>query len=180
MKKKYKIIYADPPWAHNDKMATHSFSQLNHYQTMTLKEICDMPIGGGLAEKDCVLFLWVCSPLIPEAMEVIKAWGFKFKTVGFVWNKVSKNGKWIKNLGRWTMANVEMVFIATKGKPQRVKKNVYQQVIAERTVHSKKPDEVRKRIVELMGDLPRIELFAREKTPGWDVWGNEVESDITL
>lgn len=176
---KYKIIYADPPWAHNDKMATHSFSQLNHYKTMTLKDICELPISE-IADKDCVLFLWFCSPLIPEALEVIKAWGFKFKTIGFVWNKQTKNGKWISNLGRWTMGNVEMVMIATRGKPKRIKLNVKQQVIAERTVHSKKPDEVRKRIVELIGDIPRIELFAREKVEGWDSWGNEVINDINL
>jgi N6-adenosine-specific RNA methylase IME4 len=177
--KKYNIIYADPPWSYNDKMETHSFSELNHYSTMSLQEIKDLPIKE-LAEKDSVLFLWVVSPMLDWGFEVIKSWGFKYKTVAFVWSKHSKNGKKIANLGRWTMGNVEMCLIATKGKPKRIKNNVRQLVEAERTVHSKKPAEVAKRIVDLMGDLPRIELFARETSPGWDAWGNEVECSINL
>ena len=110
----------------------------------------------------------------------MQAWGFKYKTVAFCWSKHTKNGKKVKNLGRWTMGNVELCLLGVKGKPKRQVKNVYQLVEAERTKHSKKPDEVRKRIVQLMGELPRVELFAREKTPGWDVWGNEVESDINF
>ena len=133
-----------------------------------------------MADKNCVLFLWATSPLLPEAIEVMQAWGFKYKTVAFCWSKHTKNGKKVKNLGRWTMGNVELCLLGVKGKPKRQVKNVYQLVEAERTKHSKKPDEVRKRIVQLMGELPRVELFAREKTPGWDVWGNEVESDINF
>ena len=124
--------------------------------------------------------MWATSPLLPEAFEVMKAWGFKYKTVAFCWNKQTKNGKWVSNMGRWTMGNIELCLLGVKGKPKRIAKNIKQLIIAERTKHSKKPDEVRNRIVQLMGDLPRIELFAREKTPGWDVWGNEVESDIKL
>lgn len=124
--------------------------------------------------------MWAVSPLLPEAFEVMKAWGFKYKTVAFVWSKETKNKKKIANMGRWTMGNVEIVLLGVKGKPQRIVKNIRQLVEAERTVHSAKPDEVRKRIVELMGELPRIELFAREKKEGWDVWGNEVESDIKI
>lgn len=136
--------------------------------------------GGALAEKDCVLFLWAVSPLLPEALEVMKSWGFKYKTVAFVWNKKTKNGKDVSNLGRWTMGNVEVCLLGVKGKPKRVLKNIKQLVIAERTKHSKKPSEVRERIVQLMGDVPRIELFAREETEGWDVWGNEVKNDIDI
>jgi N6-adenosine-specific RNA methylase IME4 len=171
--KQYQIIYADPPWSYNDKMRGHSFSLDHEYETQPLNWIEALPVKD-LAAKDSVLFLWATSPLLPEAFEVIRAWGFQYKTIAFAWVKTSKNGKWVYNLGRWTMASTEMVLLATRGRPQRIIKNVKQLVIAERTVHSKKPNEVRDRIIELMGDLPRIELFARARVEGWDSWGDEV------
>lgn len=179
MDKKYKIIYADPPWSYKDKMAGHSFSIDHEYETQSKDWISNLPVGS-IADKDSVLFLWAVSPQLPEALQVMKAWGFKYITVAFCWSKHHKSGKKVKNLGRWTMGNVELCLLGRKGKPQRITKNIRQLVEAERTTHSKKPDEVRKRIVELMGDLPRIELFAREKTEGWDVFGNEVEGSIDL
>lgn len=179
---KYKIIYADPPWSYNDTQksgGTAFFGASVRYNTMNNKDISNLPISE-LANKDCVLFMWATSPLLPEALNTIKAWGFKFKTIGFVWNKQTKNGINISNMGRYTMGNVEICLIGTKGKPKRIVKNVKQLVTAQRKRHSEKPDEVRERIVELMGDLPRIELFARKKTEGWDVWGDEVESNVTI
>lgn len=180
--KKYKIIYADPPWSYSDSQqsgGTAFFGASVRYPTMNNKEIAALPISE-LAEKDAVLFLWATSPLLPEALESLRTWGFKYKTIAFCWNKQTKNGKWVSNMGRWTMGNIEICLLGVRGKPQRISKNVKQLVLAERTRHSAKPNEVRERIVELMGDLPRVELFAREKKPGWDVWGNEVESDIKL
>lgn len=176
---KYKIIYADPPWSYNDKMSGHSFSLDHEYETQHKNWIANLPVGG-VVDKDCVLFMWAVSPLLPEAFEVMKAWGFKYKTVAFCWSKNTKNGKKVSNLGRWTMGNVEVCLLGIKGRPQRVCKNIKQLVEAERTRHSAKPSEVRNRIVELMGDLPKIELFARERAEGWHVWGNEIESDISL
>ena len=170
---KYQVIYADPPWSYNDKMTGHKAGAASHYETQSLDWIKSLPVKD-LAAKDCVLFMWAVSPLLPEAFEVINAWGFKYKTVAFCWSKTTKTGKWISNLGRCTMGNVELCLLATTGRPQRVVNNVKQLVIAERTIHSRKPDEVRKRIVELMGDLPRIELFSREQLENWTVWGNEV------
>ena len=187
--KRYQIIYADPPWGHDDKMETHSFTQLNHYKTMTTSEISALPIKD-IAEKDCVLFLWAVSPMLPDALLVMEAWGFKYKTIAFCWSKIGSDGAWIHNLGRWTMGNIELCLLGVRGHPKRIIRNVKQLVVAIRTEHSKKPDIVRKRIVELMGDLPRIELFARDngvkdmfnfnRLDGWDCWGNEVESDIDL
>ena len=112
----------------------------------------------------------------------MKAWGFKYTTVAFCWSKRTTNGKEVSNLGRWTMGNIELCLLGVKGRPNKLRldKSVKQLVIAERTKHSKKPDEVRKRIVQLFGDLPRIELFAREKTEGWDIWGNELPNDVEL
>ena len=187
--KKYQIIYADPPWGHNDKMETHSFSQLHHYTTMPTEDICNLPICS-ITDRDCVLFLWAVSPMLEDALMVMKSWGFRYKTIAFCWSKIESGGAWVHNLGRWTMGNVELCLLGTKGHPQRMSKNTKQLVVALRSEHSKKPNEVRKRIVELMGDLPRIELFARDdgvkdmfgynKMDGWDCWGNEVESDIEL
>lgn len=126
--------------------------------------------------------MWAVSPQLPEALEVMKAWGFKYKTVAFCWSKVTNTGKQVSNLGRWTMGNVEICLLGVKGTPNsmRIDKTIKQLVVAERTKHSKKPDEVRNRIVKLLGDRPRIELFARTKTEGWDVWGNEIQNDIEL
>ena len=180
--KKYQIIYADPPWSYQDTQksgGTAFFGASVRYNTMKNKDILGLPISE-LADKDSVLFMWATSPLLPEALETIKAWGFKFKTIAFVWNKQTKNNINISNMGRWTMGNVEIVLLGVKGKPKRIIKNIKQLVTAERKRHSEKPQEVRDRIVSLMGYLPRIELFARQKTEGWDVWGNEVESDIAL
>lgn len=176
---KYSIIYADPPWSYNDKMSGHSFSLDHEYKTQSKNWISNLPVGN-ITAKDCVLFLWATSPLLPEALQVMKDWGFKYKTLAFCWSKETKNGKKVKNLGRWTMGNVELCFLGVKGHPKRICKNIYQLVEAERTKHSKKPNEVRKRIVELMGDLPRLEMFAREQTEGWDVFGDEVKNSIIL
>ena len=182
--KKYQIIYADPPWSYQDTQksgGTAYFGASVRYNTMNNEDISRLPIAE-LADNNCCLFIWATSPLLPEALETIKAWGFKYKTVAFCWNKQSKYGKWISNMGRWTMGNVELCLLGIKGKPNswRQDKSIKQLVCAERTRHSAKPSEVRDRIIKLLGDRPRIELFAREKVEGWDSWGNEIESDVQL
>jgi len=178
--KKYQIIYADPPWSYNDKMSGHSFSLDHEYKTQSKNWIAELPVKD-ISEKDCVLFMWAVSPLLPEALEVMKAWGFKYKTLAFCWIKKTKNGKQVHNLGRWTMGGVELCLLGVKGHPQRKVKNIKQTFEALRTKHSQKPFEVRNFITDLMGnDRTKIELFARQKTEGWDVWGDEVESDIKL
>ena len=184
--KKYQIIYADPPWHFGsggvfqdggcpvrkieDQYVTTPTSQL---KKLAVSDICD---------RDCLLFMWVIDSHIPEALDLMASWGFKYSTVAFYWVKKYATGSNCYNVGRWTMKTVEPVFLGSRGTPMYLKKksNIKQLVEAVRTKHSKKPDEVKERIVELVGDLPRIELFARQKTEGWDVWGNEVESDIVL
>ncbi len=112
---------------------------------------------------------------------MIKAWGFTYKTVAFCWVKQNpKSSGWFFGMGNWTRANAEICLLATKGSPKRKAADVPQLIVAPREEHSKKPDETRNRIVRLMGDLPRVELFARQAPPGWDVWGNEVHSTISL
>lgn len=147
---------------------------------MNVEDICNLNVAE-LADEDCVLFLWATFPKLPEALQVIKAWGFQFKTVSFVWLKQNKSGNgWFFGLGFWTRGNAEICLLATKGKPHRKSNKVHQFIISPLREHSQKPNEAREKIVELMGDLPRLELFAREKADGWDAWGNEVESDVTI
>jgi N6-adenosine-specific RNA methylase IME4 len=175
----YNIIYCDPPWEYKVwSQKGQGRSAENHYKTMSLSDICALPIEK-IAARDCALFLWVTFPTLPYAFELIRAWGFSYKTVSFVWVKKNKKADslfW--GLGHWTRANAEICLLATKGKPQRISKSVHQVIMTPIEAHSKKPEEARRRIVELMGDLPRIELFARNQTEGWDVWGNEVSSSI--
>lgn len=147
---------------------------------MSIKDICALPVAS-LAKKDCALFLWITFPTLREALTVLDAWGFTYKTVAFVWVKLNKKSPTLFwGMGYWTRANVELCLLATKGQPRRQSAGIHQVIASPVEQHSKKPDAVREKIVALMGDLPRVELFARQKTPGWDVWGNEVECDITL
>ena len=171
--KKYNIIYADPPWlywAGGKKNAT------KHYNCMKAEEIYEMgDTIKKIADENSVLFIWVTFPCLLEAIQTIKSWGFKYSTIGFTWvKKNKKSDSWFWGLGNWTRANAEICLIATKGKPQRISKRVHSVIDARIREHSRKPDEARERIVELMGDLPRIELFARQHVEGWDCWGTEV------
>lgn len=171
--KRYNIIYADPPWSYHDKGCSGNAAK--HYPLMKDKDIGDLPIKE-LAADDCVLFMWTTYPKLQEALDVIKAWGFTYKTIGFQWIKQNKSGSgYFFGLGRWTRGNTEPCLIAVKGKPKRMSASVGQLVFAPLREHSRKPDVVRDKIVELCGDLPRIELFARTTPSGWDCWGNETD-----
>lgn len=174
----YQVIYADPPWDY--QQCRLSGSAKKHYPTMRIEELCELPVAD-IADRDCALFLWATFPQLPEALRLIKAWGFVYKTVAFVWLKQNRKAlTWFYGLGFWTRSNAEICLLATKGHPKRQSAGIHQLVISPVERHSKKPDEVREKIVELMGDVPRIELFARQQTPGWDVWGNEVENSTAL
>ena len=185
--KKYQIIYADPPWKYSskelygDKIMGYKngirkrFADIERiYPTMGLREIMDLPING-IVQKDCALFLWVTDSHLPEGLKVIEAWGFKYKTIAFTWLKKYSTGTTVFNFAPWSLKSCEICLLGIRGAMSKYKKsnNVKQLVIADRTEHSKKPHEVRKRIEELFGEIPRIELFARHKVRGWDSWGNE-------
>lgn len=173
MEKKYNIVYADPPWRYQLNKGRGIAE--NHYPTMSIKEICALPINR-ITDKDAVLFLWITFPQLPEALKVMESWGFNYKTAAFVWVKQNKSGNgFFFGLGHWTRSNAEICLLGIKGHPRRISNKVFQLIVSPRAEHSKKPEEVRTKIVELMGDLPRVELFARQETPGWDRWGNEVE-----
>ncbi len=185
----YQIILADPAWEYKNRGRG---AAENHYKTMSLGDICDMPVAR-IAAPGCVLFLWVTGPnILIEVPQVLEAWGFTHKTVGFTWVKYhEKSGKRCVGGGYWTRSNPEFCLIATRGEcPRRVDATVRQLVesggedvlCAPRGEHSAKPPEVRERIVQLMGDLPRVELFARERVAGWDAHGDQVPggSDIVF
>lgn len=174
--RKYGVIYADPPWSFEtwsgegkDRAAE------NHYPTMTQEQIEAMEVSR-LAADDCVLFMWAVMPQLPEALAVIKAWGFEYKTAGFVWGKTNKDGETPSTgMGYWTRANAEICLLATRGKPQRIHADVNQLVLSPRMEHSKKPAEVAARIERLVPG-PYLEMFARSPRDGWDVWGNQAEA----
>lgn len=175
--KKYNIIYADPPWSYRDKRDKHPRicgGAAVHYPTMSLANIKALPVGD-IAHHDCMLFLWATFPNLTEALEVISSWGFTYKTLGFSWIKTNKkNGQPFFGIGHYTKSNCEVCLLAIKGKPKVESNFVSSVVVAPRQGHSQKPAIVREKIIELCGDLPRIELFARERVLGWDCWGNEV------
>lgn len=172
---KYKIVYADPPWTfktYSEKGKEKKSAEV-HYECMKKEDIQQLPVPR-ICDNDCILFLWVTFPCLEEGLELIKKWGFTYKTCGFTWVKRNKKSDgWFWGLGYWTSANAEICLIATKGNPKRVSKSVHQVCDARIGEHSEKPAEIRDRIVELCGDLPRVELFARQSAKGWDRWGLE-------
>ena len=179
----YKIIYADPPWSYNDKANSGKRGASHKYPTMSIDDIKKMPVSNLTGDNDAVLFMWVTMPLLQEGLDTIKAWGFNYKTCAFVWVKTNKvAGTPFMGMGNWTRSNAELCLLATLGKPKRMNAGIRQIIEADEpetlyspmTRHSAKPTEVRDRIVSLCGDVPRIELFARDKADYWDVWGNEV------
>jgi len=174
---RYKIIYADPGWTYKTWSGKgNGRSAGNHYLTMTIEEIHSLPVHK-IACKDSVLLLWTTMPLLREGIETIECWGFTYKTCAFTWVKKNKNtDSWFLGLGYYTRSNAELCLLGTRGSPlKRRSKSVRSVIATHRGAHSKKPHIVRDKIVELFGDLPRMELFARERVPGWDSLGYEVD-----
>jgi N6-adenosine-specific RNA methylase IME4 len=180
IKKKYQIIYADPCWQYKDKSKSHGGGAESHYPCMSIKELCALNVSS-IAEDNSVLLMWVTMPMLEVGFEVIKAWGFKYKTCAFTWVKTNKDNSIYMGMGRHTRANAEICLLATRGKGvAREHCDVKNTHLFPRTKHSEKPDAFRAMIEYLYGDKSRIELFARNKKERWSAWGNEVESDITL
>jgi len=173
---KYNIIYCDVPWTYTDKARAGNRGVEFKYPTMKLDDVCELPVDE-IADDNCCLFFWVTSPQLPNMFRVLDSWGFTYKNKAFNWIKTNKKKTdtlfW--GMGNWTRANSEDCYLAVKGKPKRKSAKVHQVIMSSVTKHSSKPPEVRDRIVQLCGDVPRIELFAREKTDGWDVLGNDID-----
>lgn len=176
----FGVIYADPPWT----FATYSANGRGrcpdaHYDVMPAAELKHLSVGD-FAARNSVLFLWTTDPMLPQALSLVDAWGFKYKTIAFYWAKLNKNTSrpstdehaFFTGLGYWTRANPEMCLLATRGSPKRKSRDVRRLVIAPRREHSRKPDEVYERIERLV-DGPYLELFARNTRPGWKSWGQQ-------
>ncbi len=166
---RYAVILADPPWSYRvgaDVRSPSSRRPSRHYDTMPTHEIARLPVGD-LAAEDCALFLWVTYPILYEAHEVIRAWGFAFKTCAFTWVKLNRDGSPWKGLGAYTRANAELCLLCAKGHPHVKTHDVPQVILSRRREHSRKPDIQYERIERLF-DGPWIELFARQHWPGWE------------
>ena len=191
--KKYQVIYADPAWQYGSKelygdktkgseKRENRFRDIERiYTTMTIPQIKELKVTE-ITDKNCACFMWVTDSHLKEGIEVMEAWGFKYKTIAFVWLKKTSKGKTVLNFAPHTLKSTEICLLGIKGSMKDFKKsnNIRQLIEAERTEHSKKPNEARLRIKELYPNAEMIELFARKKNEGWDVWGNEVESSVAL
>jgi N6-adenosine-specific RNA methylase IME4 len=184
---KYNIILADPPWHYRDKKGGLARLGGIPYPTMTVPELCSLNIEG-IAAEDCVLFMWATMPKLMEVHPIFDAWGFEYKTCAFSWVKLNPKssvdkqerdviirGGIYSGMGHYTNQNVELCLLAKRGKMVRLRKDIKSVVLAPRGNHSAKPSVVREHIVQLYGDLPRIELFARERVEGWDCLGHGVD-----
>ncbi len=167
---KYRVLYADPPWQYNDTCddgAIQSGGARDHYRTMSISELCMLPVSD-LADDNSVLFLWATSPMLPEALQVAKAWGFTYKA-SFIWDKVKHN------MGHYNSVRHEFLLICTKGSCLPDSHELIDSVQSiERTEHSAKPEEFRAIIDKLYSNGKRIELFARRRVSNWSAWGDEV------
>jgi N6-adenosine-specific RNA methylase IME4 len=164
---KYQVIYADPPWKYGNSMPEYFTEQANHYTLMTLQEICDMPIRN-LTDKNAALFLWVTSPILEESFQVIKAWGFEYKT-SFIWDKIKHN------MGHYSSVRHEILLLCIKGSYPKQSSNLRDSVLSlERSEHSKKPEYYYEMIEEMYPNSNKIELFSRNKRNGWESYGNQL------
>jgi N6-adenosine-specific RNA methylase IME4 len=172
----FRTILADPPWrfATFDKATTVSARGRHvHYRTMPVKEIMAIPVVD-VAAKNSALFLWAISPMLPHALDVIEAWGFRYQTIGFTWAKTTRDGRPTMGMGYWTRAGSELCLLATRGNPTRLDRGVRQLIIESRREHSRKPACVHERIERLVPG-PRLELFARCSRIGWTCIGDETD-----
>lgn len=182
--KNYQVVLADPPWrfkpmgSEPDNVPDKYLGRQaeSHYDTMSLEDIKNLPVKGISDRKGSVLFMWVTSPFLEHSLAVMAAWGFTYKTVAFCWAKRNNAGtEWASGMGWYTLSQVELCLIGTRGKTlTRLSRNVKQLIAAPRNRHSEKPEEVHDRIDQIYGPVRRVELFARQHRPGWDSWGNEL------
>ena len=176
--KKYNLIYLDPPWRYNsrnNKNTRFGGGAEAHYPLMSMEEIKELPIQD-IAADNCAMFLWTTFPYLDKQIKLFEHWGFIYKTLGFSWIKLNtKNKKPFFGVGYYAKSNCEVCLMGIKGRMKPVSNKVSSVVLSPRERHSKKPDVVRERIVELFGDVPRIELFARQRVEGWDCWGLDID-----
>jgi N6-adenosine-specific RNA methylase IME4 len=184
--KKYQVIYADPPWYYNGKLQFDKTSKDKEnidltkpifissaefkYPTVKTEDLKKLNVAS-IADDDCLLFMWTTNPHLAQAVELGEAWGFEYKTVAFIWDKLNHNP------GQYTLSNCELCLVFKKGRIPRPRgaRNIQQLVRVPRTTHSAKPIEVLERINKMFPEQTKIELFARSKNIGWDTWGLDAE-----
>lgn len=178
---RFKVVYADPPWTFSSWSKKGEVkSAQNHYSCMTMEDICNMPIND-ITDENSILFMWATSPLLEEQIKTMQRWGYTYKTIGFTWVKLNpKSMTPFIGLGYYSRSNAEYCLIGTKGKPGRPKnKSISQIIMSPIREHSRKPDIVRKHIMDMF-DGPYLELFAREEVENWDCFGNETQKFSSL
>lgn len=187
----YEVLMADPPWHYNSRRACASKfggGACFHYDLMCDAELLALPVSQ-LAAKNAVLFMWATWPRLPLALQLIEAWGFEYKTCAFDWFKVNPDGSLFFGVGYYSKSNSEPCLLATRGQILKPETNSVSMALEDwepqaikepRREHSRKPDEVRRRIEQMYPTRSKLELFARRQAPGWDVFGNEVQSDVSL
>jgi len=176
----YDVILADPPWQFRvwNKDTGNGRSAESHYPTMSLDDICNIPVSQ-FASINCALFLWAVWPSIFDAQRVIESWGFEYKTKAWSWVKANKTGfGFFVGMGYYTRANDEPCLLATRGKMPVARRDIQALIYSPVREHSRKPDDQYRKIEALYPNKKYLELFARRKRDGWDSWGNEIESDI--
>jgi N6-adenosine-specific RNA methylase IME4 len=162
------VICADPPWPFEFPIGQSRKSVERHYPTMSIQHLTTLPILE-FAADDCVLFIWSPDSHLERAMDLIRAWGFEYKTVAFNWVKTNRTGSYHVGLGWWTRANSELCLLATRGHPQRLHSDVQRLVVSPLREHSRKPDEIYSTLIPRLVSGPYLELFARTRREGWDV-----------
>jgi len=179
MTKKYKIIYSDPAWIYKDKANAGKRGAEHKYKCTSIEEMGKLQIP---ADKNSICLMWCTYPQLGEGLRLMKLWGFEFKTIAFTWVKTNKkSNSFFIGMGRYTRSNPEIVLLGKRGKGiPRINASIRNLQIHKIRNHSQKPKEIKEEIVKLFGDVPRIELFAREREKGWDVWGDEVNSNINI
>ena len=179
---KYQLLYTDPPWhfrVHSPK--GESRSAVQHYPIMSMDSLINLPVQS-MAEKDSVLLMWIIDPMVEQGYQLMRAWGFIPKTVGFYWVKENtKSAGYFTGLGYYTRANPEQCILGTRGKGlPRKDKSVKRLIVAPRGRHSEKPVQAYEGIERLFGNVTRLEMFARRQREGWDVFGNQVQNSISM
>ncbi len=175
--KKYSVIYADPPWDFKSwSQKGEVKSAQNHYACMSMEDIGNLPVSS-ILDENAILFMWVTDPLLPKQIEIMEKWGFTYRTVGFVWVKMNKKSLTpFIGLGYYTRSNPEYLLIGVKGSVGRPKDKSISEIVMEPIrEHSRKPDCIRDYIDRMYPDGNRLEMFARNRSFGWDVIGNQTD-----
>lgn len=191
IRKKYRLIYADPPWPYSSResqghkrindIPTKQVSIITKYNVLSIRDIASLDIPS-ITANDAILAMWTTDAFLEYALLIMKAWGFTYKTVAFWWHKLTINGKTRTNMGQYTLKCGEFCLLGTRGQPKHLIKNSSQRQLieAQNFGHSQKPIEALNRLRKMVPEGKALEMFARKPQVGWDVFGNQVENSIHI